>query len=515
MKHILQYLLVTGIILLGMGSCSEDFLVNPPAGAFSEENYIQNVAELESLLFSCYAVINAYSHDWPYVFINMGVNLFVHGNVGSDDSEKGSFPTDGLDMQDISLSMQKQDNDWAAIMWIINYDLIGKCNLVLDHTMKISGDPEKIESIADQAKFLRALGYYNLVTLYGDVPLITHWTSPSELDLERAPADSVWTQVIQDLKDAANLPAKSQTEIGRITHGAVHALLGKTYMWQKEWNLALEAYQSIIESGEYSLMDDFGEIHRIRNCDESILEFQQASHVEGGHMFSVLGSFRLPRELRDGWGFDTPTQDLVEEFEAGDPRLLYTVNFVGDTFPAPEGFYVVENQLSATTYSSRKAWIPFDELPGDGRPPAYNWRYCRYAEVLLFCAEALNEAGRQAEAQTYLNLVRKRARNTSKRDPQRISSVWDSTYTGELLPNITTSDQVELREAIWHEQRVELAQEGHRRWVLLRTGQFKERMEAAKGALGCSVEDHEWLYPIHPDETEVSNGKIIQNPGYN
>ena len=510
----LRYLLVSGILLLGMGSCSEDFLVNPPAGAFSEENYIRNVEELESLLYSCYAVINAYNHDWPFFWIDMGVNLFIHGNVGSDDSEKGSFPGDGLDMQDISLSMQVEYNAWVDMMWVINYDLIGKCNLVLDHSELVPGDPEKIESIADQAKFLRALGYYNLVTLYGDVPLLTRWTSPSELDHVRAPADSVWAQIVLDLNDARDLPFQSLTERGRITHGAVHALLGKVYMWLKEWPLAVEAYQAVIESGEYRLMDDFGEIHRIKNCAESILEFQQASHVEGGHMATTLGAFRLPRELSDGWGFDIPTEDLVGEFEQGDPRLLYTVNFVGDTFPAPNGFYVVENEESATTYSSRKAWIPFDELPGDGRLPAYNWRYCRYAEVLLFCAEALNEADRHSEAQAYLNRIRERARNTSKKDPQRISSVWDSTYTGELLPEVTTFDQAELRQHIWHEQRVELAQEGHRRWVLLRTGRFKERMEAAKGALGCSVEDHEWLYPIHPDEIATTNGKITQTPGY-
>ncbi len=114
----------------------------------------------------------------------------------------------------------------------------------------------------------------------------------------------------------------------------------------------------------------------------------------------------------------------------------------------------------------------------------------------------------------YLNKVRERARYTPKKDPQRISTVWDSTYTGELLPDVTTGDPNELREAIWHEQRVELAQEGHRRWVLLRTDRFKERMEAAKGAKGCTVEDHELLFPIPTEEVKNSFGRIEQNPGY-
>jgi len=175
---------------------------------------------------------------------------------------------------------------------------------------------------------------------------------------------------------------------------------------------------------------------------------------------------------------------------------------------------VVENWGSATGYTTRKAWVPWDERADDSWFVAINWRYCRYAEVLLFCAEAYNEDNQPAQARTYLNEVRKRARNTPKVDPQRISTVWDSTYTGDLLPDISTDDQVELRNAIWHEQRVELAQEGHRRWILLRTNRFKERMEAAKGAKGCTVEDHEWLLPIPYLEVDGSQGRIKQNPGY-
>ncbi len=134
--------------------------------------------------------------------------------------------------------------------------------------------------------------------------------------------------------------------------------------------------------------------------------------------------------------------------------------------------------------------------------------------MLLYCAEALNETGQPDQAKIYLNMVRKRARNTPKIDPQRISSVWDSTYVGDLLPDVTTSNKLELHEDIWHEQRVELAQEGHRRWNLIRTRRFKERMEAAKGDKGCTVEDHEWLLPIPGDEVSASQGRIKQNPGY-
>ena len=522
MKSYVKYSVIVFLISALPFSCGEDFLDNPPVGAFTEDNYIKNVEELESILYACYSVLNTYYTD-PGSFASLIIQLFVFGNVGSDDAEKGSSVNDELIMQDISMSMQLPPNYWVAMLWSINYDLIGKCNLVIDKAEEISiseEELEKLEKIVDQAKFLRAMGYYNLVTMFGDVPLVTHWLNDiNEMNYERSPESEVWNLIEQDLRDAADLPPRSQSEFGRVTHGAVHALLGKAYMWQEEYVKAIEAYTAIIESGEYQLVDDFGLIHRYEgeNCAESILEFQEEMGVDGGNMMSIAPIFRLPSDggAGWGWGFDIPTQDLVDEFEPGDPRLLYTVNFIGDEFPTPWGTYTVENGASVTGYSTRKAWIPWEDRALDSYFQAQNWRYSRYAEVLLFYAEALNENQQSEQARTYLNMVRERARDTPKIDPQRISTVWDSTHTGELLPDVTTSEQTELREAIYHEQRVELAQEGHRRWILLRTNRFKEKMEAAKGDKGCTVEDHELLLPIPGGEVQASQGTIKQNPGYN
>ncbi len=448
--------------------------------------------------------------------------ICVVGNLGSDDADKGNPYWDPYMLrQAISLSMPTSDNGWFIFYWIIHYDLIGKCNLVIDKSEQVEGDVDEIEVIVDQAKFLRALAFYNLVTMYAGVPMPTHWLDPDKLDLERASEAEVWALIEQDLMDASNLPKRSQSENGRITHGAVHALLGKVYMWQEKWTEAIQAYKSIIESGEYSLVDDYGFIfsHDGEYCEESILEFPQALGVEGGNMNSMLGPVRLPSEpLGGGIGWENPTQDLVDKFEQGDPRLLYTVNFAGDVFPDFLGVGdTLRNINSSTGYTSRKGWIPWSERPeNEGYPVEINWRYCRYAEVLLFYAEALNENKQMEQAKLYLNTVRKRARHTPKFDRQRIFTVWDSTYLGDiLLPDVTTSDQDTLRLAIWHEQRVELAQEGHRRWILLRTSRFKEAMERAKGDKGCTVEDHEWHFPIPAQEVTNSSGRITQNPGYN
>lgn len=522
MKTRFNSLIILGFISLMLVSCSEDFISTIPPSVQTEANYYKNIGELESGLYACYSVVNTY---WPsdWIVSHLPSVLYVIGNIGSDDSESGGDPNPWLwelEAYSISVSQQTSDNVYLFFWYQINYDLIGKCNVVIDKSEDLKGIAEEddIEKIVDQAKYLRAFGFYNLVTMYGDIPLPTHWLNPDELNLVRSPESLVWEQIEKDLNDAADLPLKSESQLGRATQGAVLALLGKSYMWQEKWNLAIEAYTSIIESNEYELLPDFGYIHHPdgEHCRESIFEFQEAAGVDNGDMVSWLGVFRLSRDYgAGGWGFDNPTQDLVNEFEPGDPRIIYSIIFKGDVFPTPQGDYVVENIDSHTGYSDRKAWIPWDDRPSGGWPLEINWRYCRYAEVLLFCAEALNEDGQPGQARLYLNMVRERARITPKVDPERLSCVWDSTYTGELLPDVITNDQGQLREAIYHEQRVELAMEGHRRWILLRTNRFKERMEEVKGAKGCFVDDHELLFPLPTDEVDKSQGRIVQNPGYN
>lgn len=530
MKNKLSYIVLSGFLSLLLASCSEDFLQTTPTSSLTEANYFTSVDELESALFACYAVTTAYFSD-DFMFSHIAFPLFAIGDVGSDDSEVGGGdPTWDVEsaFHEISMSRQGSENFMLWFWWSMNYDLIGKCNLVIDKSDGMLQNPDfdadRIEKIVDQTKFFRAFGFYNLVTMYGDIPLPTHFLRPDELDLERTSTSMVWDQIEKDLEDATNLPLKSEWgESGRISQGAVYALLGKVYMWQEEYGKAIDAYNEVINSNEYGLMTEYGDVHRhgSEHGIESIFEFQHATGTDGGDMTTWFWIFTTPSDAGAGWGwgFGNPTQDLIDEFEPGDPRVIYTAIFEGDTFPSPfmdNGRYVVENNGSQTGYTSRKTWIPVDERTST-HPWSLdkNYRYCRYAEVLLFCAEALNNEGQPEKAKEHLNMVRQRARDSSPDDVERISCVWDLSYTGELLPDVTTSDPIELQDAIWHEQRVELAFEGHRRWILMRTKRLKEAMEAAKGAKGCIVEDHELLLPIHPDEVNYSNGRIPQNPGYN
>jgi tetratricopeptide (TPR) repeat protein len=500
-------------------SCTKGFLDQKPTSSITEASYFKNVNELETGLVACYAALN-------YQYWNsFELNHWMIGDIGSDDADCGSLYTDEPDGYYLSYSRQNASNYWILYPWYTFYAIISRCNYVIDKSSEVPGDTIEKRKIVNQAKFLRAMVYYHLVTDYGDVPLFTKFLNPDELNQKREPVDNVYKQIESDLTDATNLPTKHGWDdqgVGRATSGAAWALLGKVYLTERKYEQANLAFSQVVNSGQYSLVKDFGFIfrHDGENCNESIFEIQHKTNIaSGGNMGTASAPFRLPRDpdfAGNGWGYDCPTQDLLDEFEKGDPRIIYTFMFRGDVFPKDESStYTVKDSLSPTGYNARKAYIPFSERAGlSWSDWDINYRYLRYAEVLLLYAESLNEVGKSTEALQLLNQVRARARNTPSTDPQRILCVLDLSYTGELLPDVTTTDQSELRQAIWHEQRVELAIEGHRRNMLLRTGQFKDRMETAKAYAGIIIEPYAWLLPIPQQEIELTNNLLQQNPGY-
>jgi tetratricopeptide (TPR) repeat protein len=503
--------LIFTISALLSASCTEDFLDQKPTSSITELTYYRSVDELETGLVACFATIS-----WN----NSEIQHWAFGDIGSDDADCGSIYTDQPDLYNVSYSRQNASNTIVYGNWWTYYSIIARCNQVIDKSAGTKGDAAEIEKIVDQARFLRALSFYHLVTGFGDVPLVNRFLNPDELNLERAPAADIWAQIESDLKEATNLPTVSEwNESGRVTSGAVYSLLGKVYLTQKKYAQANSAFNKVLQSNEYKLVPDFGFIFRYEgeNCAESIFEIQYKTNISGGANLGTWSApFRMPRDNEaGGWGFDCPTADLLKEFEPGDPRIIYTFMFPGDVFPMGTGTYTVLNEWSPTGYNSRKAWLPWSERENLGWWEwDINYRYMRYAEVLLLYAESLNEVNKPDSARMLVNMVRNRARDTPSTDPQRISCAYSLSHPTELLPDVTTSNQSDLRQAIWHEQRVELAIEGHRRNILLRTGRFKERMEAAKAYEGVIVEPYELLLPIPQQEIELSNGDLTQNPGY-
>jgi len=195
-----------------------------------------------------------------------------------------------------------------------------------------------------------------------------------------------------------------------------------------------------------------------------------------------------------GWGFNVPTQNLVAEFEAGDPRLPATVMMAGTT--TPSGDAVPPPQAGAPTMYNMKSYVPFALANATNQGADQNKRVIRYADVLLMNAEANNELGNTVAALASLELVRARA---------RANSASPST----TLPAVTTTDQAALRTAIYHERRVELAMEFDRFHDLVRQGRAATVLASKGFKPGISE-----LMPIPQNQIDISGGVLKQNPGY-
>lgn len=516
MKKNILLKVIMAVAILSAVSCKKNLLDQPPYGVQTDVSYFRTSDDLNKTLTAAYSYLNVGG------FPPVEAALWGIGDVGSDDANKGGGPsTNQPGIYELQIAQQKATNNIISLYWSNLYGMIASCNLVIDKQSAVAGDATEINKIVNQAKFLRAYAYYQLVTNFDDVPMPLTYLDPQKVDLTKTPKADVWAQIEKDLTDASALPTKTQwgaLNDGRATSGAALALLGKAYIFQRKYTQAEAAFKKVIDEGTYLLVADYGAIFRKATGDnnnpESIFDIKHKTNVTSGGEGSTNYFFLMPFDNAIGGnGYNEATDDLVNEFEKGDPRAIYTISFRGDVYPNGTSTYTQANNTSPSGRTNRKFFI----VPAERTSPsifdeAKSTHIIRYAEVVLLYAESLNENGKAGEALIWLNKVRQRARTTSANDPQRISTSYNLSYTGTLLPDVTTTDQTALRNAIWHEERVELALEGHRREYLIRTGRLAQRMAAAKGI--AAFDNKYSLLPIPQSEIDVSNGKIIQNDGY-
>ncbi|WP_210513694.1 RagB/SusD family nutrient uptake outer membrane protein [Hymenobacter terricola] len=404
--------------------------------------------------------------------------LWVLGDVASDDAVKGSNPGDQADFENIDQFNITPTNAAVEAMWKRYYDGIFKCNVVTDGlpatNAAVSADVR--QQVLGQAQFLRAYYYFQLTTIYGRIPLRVKVETPEELQSPARDQTVIYAQIEADCQAAATaLPATwTGADIGRATKGAALALLAKTYLYEKKWALAATTAQQVTALG-YTLLPVFADNFRAatKNNAEAIFSVQHTAGLSP-NQGNNLNQWFAPRQ-QNGYGFFYPTRSLVNNFEqtpAGvyDPRLDYSVGRLGQSF-----FGVpFDTTWTTTGYLSKKHLQPLSEVPantkGDGN---LNYQAIRYAEVLLIEAEASNEAGNPAAALVALNKVRKRARESYLND--RTLPGFGTVPVG-LLPDITTTDQGQLRDNIRRERRSELALEFQRFFDVIRYGEPYARL---------------------------------------
>lgn len=478
---------MTVLALLIASACNEDFLDVLPQGEEPVEQFWQDADDATQAVNAMYANLRS----WPQVaFAAIAVE-----SLGSDNTEKGSSPTDATFLNDYDRYNVSPTDGQLLSFWEGQYQSVNLANQVLDNVPAISMDESLKARYLAEARFIRAYAYFRLVRAYGGVPLHLHVPlDASEYNIPRASEEEVYAAIETDLTEAAAVLPQSYTgaDIGRATKGAALALHAKVAMYQSKWQDVLNLTNEVMGLG-YALFPDFEELFRVENENsvESIFEIQAA--VIPGNTAASNSQYSQVQGVRGstggGWGFNTPTADLAAAFEPGDPRRDATIIFRGEITPQGDAIPVVgDNPMY-----NQKSYVPFSQhVSGYNEGAEQNIRVIRYAEVLLMNAEANNELGNTEEALAALEEVRARARGGDT----------------SVLPEVTTTDQAELRQIIWHERRVELAMEFDRYFDVIRQG----RGEEVFGPLGW--DPHNRVMPIPQTEIDLSAGLLTQNEGY-
>ncbi|WP_299556324.1 RagB/SusD family nutrient uptake outer membrane protein [Seonamhaeicola sp.] len=500
MKNI-KYIITVILCLTTILSCEKDFLDRAPLGSLTEGTFPSSEADAIAAVNGVYHMLRIWQINGGFPFLD----------IAADDISKGSRPGDTqvLDLFD-SYDAGIPTNDGLILGWWSSlYEAVRRANFVINEVPNIAMDEDLKSRIIGEARYLRAYYYSNLVRIWGDVPLKLT-TEVSATALPRTAAATIWDDVIfPDLEYAiANLPEKSgydSVDMGRATKGAARSLHAKLSLFVGDFANAEKYALEVINSGEYDLEPVFGNIWTPESefGIESIFEVGALNSAAFGDLRNGEPGYQLATTVGSpgrGWGFGRPTYNFIQDWSNDDPRKEASILYPGEV----KDGYVVGNEANTPdiTYDAsgttiieietymEKYWVADID---DNAVWAYNRRIIRYADVLLMAAEALNENGKSAQALPYLEMVRARARGGNN----------------AVLPEITTTDQTELRNAIYDERKYELAHEGIRFWDLVRTG----RTATVLGPLGFVQGVHE-VFPIPDAEIEVSGGVITQNNGY-
>jgi hypothetical protein len=439
-------------VALIVSGCQKHFLDKTPPDRLPEDGFINSDARALAVVNAAYIPLasnNLFGDD------NISLRLF---DPPSGDVILGA----AISGQVFNTFSFSADDPHLMAFYSGLYEGVYRSNVVIKNVPDVQMDEALKKRYVGEAKFLRALYYFYLTAEFGDVPLFTEpFEDPNDALIAKSPIADIQAVMIQDLKDAIDaLPVSyGANDLGRATSGAAKSLLGKVYLYMKDYENAEKYFREVIESGTYHLMDDFNKIinRNYENNAESIFEIQFASAAAGATQnVSDDREYHQWPQVNGGSSEISPTQSIVDEFEPGDPRLDYSIfNYEGQPF-APElstsslNLDVYKKSWSPTGYNVRKGQVPVLFINARGT----NFPLIRYADVLLMYAEAANELSMFDEARDAINQVRQRP-----------------SVNMPALTVAQTDSKEETFNAIVHERRVELAFEQHRfddlkRWGL-------------------------------------------------
>jgi hypothetical protein len=493
MKKYLKLVMIAGVI--SFASC-DDKLNEEPVGFLTEgqADLTPTLTGIENQTKSAYDLLSNRLNILDTWNWNAGLvfqNDYVMQDVASDDMMKKWSPDgDQPWIDELNNFNFTSTNGGPNGLWKYNYEGIKRCNAVL----KTLNDPgvESLSGITTDRKnqliaenlFLRSYYYFSLVTNFGDVPLILHpvtTIAEAYAVAVRQDKNAVWDQIKADLTEAIdmlpNAKYSSVSEPWRVSKAAAIALLAKSQLYTENWSAVPGLVDQVAGLG-YSLNTNYFDafdMNKEFNENEDVFVFDHQTNAtprRGNGMCAPLG-----------WGFYAPEQNFLDEFEVNDPRLFYTVNVAGQNV----------NKMLGTLDGTNKG---NDDAPN-------NKVYIRFADVLLWKAEALLQTGDYAGAVGIINQVRTRART---------SMAADGTFppAGTLPDRPASTDTAQITQWLIHERRVELGFENQRLLDLKRWGIAQQVLNAQ----GINFQPKNMLYPIPQSEIDASAGTLTQNPGY-
>jgi starch-binding outer membrane protein, SusD/RagB family len=471
------------LILSSCVSLDED-----PESFITEDQFYKNDAEAVSAVNAVYNGLNSSTHTLYNRLIQIGTEM------ATDDYQAGPRARNAH-VRALSGLTHDASNDRMLELWRQSYDVINRANVAIDKIAANSNLTVELASrLTNEAKFIRALLYFNLVRWYGGVPIVLHQSNLGKetLSVSKASEDEVYAQIIADLIDAEALPAPSEyssKDVGRTTSGAAKALLAKVYLTHEEWDKAAAKAKEVINSNWYELFDNYADVFNVatKNGKEHIFSAQFKGYFN--FYGNMLGGTAAPNEVPGINGdyadaLNKPSK-LYESFEDIDERK--PVTFVTQLVsPVNGNTYTFEPHLHKYFDSTTPA------SPGES---SKNTPILRYAEVLLIYAEALSQdQGATAEAYWAIDEVRVRS------GLPKLSDVSPGLSEGEF------------REVVYEERRKEFVYEYQRWFDLARRGAdyYVTKLKAAGKTNAAPRHIH---FPTPQREIDI-NPNLKQHPDW-
>ncbi len=554
MKKIFQY--TTIILLLAFSqSCSEEFLDVTPQAADNSAAFYQTMAHADQAITACYSQFNNRG-AW-----DRGIIAFF-GEIASDDSEAGgAYVNEVADIEAINRLTPNPTAEYYDQVWGTLYAGIKFCNVALERLPGIAetdpdADVDLLNKRIAEAKFIRAINYFYLTIVFGEVPLVEKQMGADEyFQLGRAPLRDVYDLIEKDLKEAIDVLPEAGgwgADQARATKGAAQALLARMYLYEssyakhyagsdpryeglnERWGEVLQYAEAVINSGKYKLVGIDGETYETWRGPETNA-FSYIFYSEGdfspetvfeisclqeglgydnarGHSLTKwVGARRYINDEGNAadtqyWGWAIPHPNLKDAFDDGDPRLRASISWEGceDCLPIQPrggGFYEISYDAAVTNTAMRKWEVSsaeyLDQASANWNTSPSNVPLIRYSDVYLIAAEAAVMNGDNGKALEYVNKVRERAR------------MCGDTGQPEALTSVTFEDVV-------HERRLEFVGEGHRFFDIVRWNMANDLLNVPTydGYNRIFQRGKHEYHPVPQREIELSKGVIKQYTAY-